>query len=98
MSLEKQRGGPGVDYEVFAREQEYHYLRSVRDAAAAAWEQTAGRRADEAYVALATELLRRGIEPDPGAVYAGASLISSGKQPPILRPGGGRRSRLGAQS
>lgn len=80
--------------EDFARERDYQYLRSVHAAAAAAYERAAGRRVDEAYTALAGELQQRGIEPDPEAVYAGATLISRGEKPPILRPGGGRRRRL----
>lgn len=77
----------------FAREWDYRYLRSVYAATAAAYERAAWRPPEEAFIALATELRDRGIDPDRDAVYTGAALISRGEQPPILRPGDGRRKR-----
>jgi hypothetical protein len=77
----------------FARQWEYHYLRSVYDATAAAYEKAAWHPIHVAYVALSLELQERGIEPDREAIYAGAVLISRGEKPPILRPGIGRRKR-----
>lgn len=86
-----------VDYSrdsEFRREWEYQYLQSVYAATAAAYERAAYQRADLAYLALATELRQRGVHPDPDAVFSGATLISRGEQPPILKPGKGRRRRL----
>jgi hypothetical protein len=85
-----------VDYSrdsEFRREWEYQYLQSVYVATAAAYERAAYQPADVAYVALASELRKRGVHPDPDAVFSGAALISRGEQPPILRPGRGRRRR-----
>lgn len=80
----------------FRREWDYHYLRSVHEATSVAFERAAWKSVDEVYVVLATELRKRGIHPDSDAVFAGATLISRGKQPAILKPGTGRRRRLDA--
>ncbi|MGH3431201.1 MAG: hypothetical protein ACRDQB_00030 [Thermocrispum sp.] len=79
--------------EDFRREWDYLFLRAVHAAASAAFERAAWKTEDEAYVALATELRNHGIEPEPGALIAGAALISRGEKPPILRPAAGRRKR-----
>ncbi|MPZ60229.1 MAG: hypothetical protein GEU93_02800 [Propionibacteriales bacterium] len=79
--------------EDFRREWDYLYLRSVHAAASAAFERAVWKSEDEAYVALATELRNRGIEPEPDALLAGAALISRGEKPAILRPAVGRRRR-----
>jgi hypothetical protein len=61
-----------------------HYVRAVRAAAESAFRSCAHRDVSEVYLALAGELTRRGIEPDPEAVYDGALLISRGKKPAVL--------------
>jgi hypothetical protein len=79
--------------DAFKREWDHQYLRSVYAATLAAYERTAGGTPETAYVTLAVELQERGIEPDREAIYEAALLISRGEQPPILRPGTGRRKR-----
>ncbi|MPZ95393.1 MAG: hypothetical protein GEU96_10905 [Propionibacteriales bacterium] len=79
--------------EEFQREWERQYLRSVHAAASVAFERAAWQPAHEVYALLATELRRRGIEPDPQALYSAANLISRGRRPAILQPGTGRRRR-----
>jgi hypothetical protein len=79
--------------EDFVRERDRQYLLSVCAAAAAAYDRAAYSPLGEARAVLAAELERRGIEPEPGAVLAGATLISRGELPPILRPGTGKRRR-----
>jgi len=62
-----------------------HFVGSVRDAAQRAFEVGSGRPAHEVYGVLSEELRRRGIEPEPDAVFEGARLISRGRKPPVLR-------------
>ena len=62
-----------------------HFVGSVRDAAQRAFEVGSGRPAHEVYGVLSEELRRRGIEPEPDAVFEGAMLISSGRKPPVVR-------------
>lgn len=62
-----------------------HFVGSVRDAAQRAFEVGSGRPAHEVYGVLSEELRRRGIEPEPDAVFEGAMLISRGHKPPVLR-------------
>jgi hypothetical protein len=62
-----------------------HFVGSVRDAAQRAFEVGSGRPAHEVYGVLSEELRRRGIEPEPDAVFEGAMLISRGRRPPVLR-------------
>lgn len=61
------------------------FVASVRRAAQAAFDRAAYLPAEQVYSVLAKELRRRGIDPDPDAVYEGAVLISQGKKPPVLR-------------
>ncbi|MGH3386000.1 MAG: hypothetical protein ACRDO1_15600 [Nocardioidaceae bacterium] len=79
--------------EEFEREKELQFLRSVHAAATAAYDLAAYGSPQEVYLVLARELRNRGIDPDPKAVFAAAHQISEGRQPPILRPGTGRRRR-----
>lgn len=68
----------------FAAERERRYLLAVQAAVAEVVESGAWLSELEAYTALAGALERRGIDPDPEAVLAGASLIARGRRPLIL--------------
>lgn len=69
----------------FRREWERHYVSSVRAAAQTAFDQAVGRPLPEVYSVLTEELRRRGVEPDPDAVFDGALLISRGRKPAVLK-------------
>jgi hypothetical protein len=60
------------------------YVRLVRAAVEATVRTSAGQALPEVYLVLASELQRRGIEPEPDAVYDGAWLISHGRRPAVL--------------
>lgn len=74
-----------MDEATFRTQREREFVASVRRAAQRTFHQAAHLPADQVYAILATELRRRGIEPDSDAVYEGALLISGGKKPPVLR-------------
>lgn len=65
-----------------------HYVASVRTAVQRTFDIAAWRPAHEVYVVLSEELRRRGIEPEPDAVFEGARLISQGRRPAVLQQGG----------
>ena len=73
-----------MGYDMFEVEWHERYVESVRAAASVTYERTAGGSTHEAYMMLAGELQRRGIEPDPEAVYEAAVLISQRRLPAIL--------------
>jgi hypothetical protein len=62
-----------------------HYVESVRRATQRAYDVAAWRSPEEVFSVLAEELRRRGIEPDPEAVFHSALLISRGMKPAVLR-------------
>ena len=64
-----------------------HYVASVRTAVQRTFDIAARRPAHEVYVVLSEELRRRGIEPEPDAVFEGARLISQGRRPAVLQQG-----------
>lgn len=64
---------------------DHHYVVSVRKATQRAYDRAARQAPEEVYGVLAEELRRRGVEPEPDAVYDGAMLISRGKKPAVLR-------------
>lgn len=74
-----------MGYDAFEVQWHEHYVDSVRAAASVAYERTAGQSPHEVYLVLAGELQRRGIEPDPEAVYEASVLISQRRQPAVLR-------------
>lgn len=59
--------------------------RLVRAAAEETFRTSAHKPLREVYLVLARELQRRGIEPEPDAVFDGAWLISRGRRPAVLR-------------
>jgi hypothetical protein len=61
-----------------------HYVRAVRAATEATFRACVNKEVPDVYLALAGELRRRGIEPEPEAVYDGAVLISRGRRPAVL--------------
>jgi hypothetical protein len=69
----------------FRDEWDRQYVRSVRAAAQTAFDVAAGAPLPEAYVVLATELRRHGVDPEPSAVFDGATLISRRVKPAVLR-------------
>lgn len=71
----------------FRDEWDRHFVRSVRKATQRTYELAAWRPPHEVYGVLAEELRRRGIDPDPEAVFEGARLISRGRRPAVLRAG-----------
>lgn len=74
-----------MDEAAFGTQREREFVASVRRAAQRTFDQAAYLPADQMYSVLSAELRRRGIEPDPEAVYEGALLISRGKKPRVLR-------------
>ncbi len=71
--------------EEFERESERQFRLSVRAATQVAFDRAAWQSPEHVYALLATQLRQRGIHPEPDAIYTGASLISRGIQPAILR-------------
>ena len=69
----------------FLAEGERQYVASVRRAVEETFDAAAYRPVEETYGVLVRELRRRGVEPDPAAVYDGALLISRGRKPAVLR-------------
>lgn len=63
-----------------------YFLRAVEAAASETFRTCARRALPEVYLTLAAELERRGIVPEPEAVFDGAWLISRGRKPAVLRP------------
>ena len=74
-----------MDEATFGAQREREFVESVRRTAQRTFDQAAYLPADQIYSVLAAELRRRGIEPDPEAVYEGALVISPGKKPRVLR-------------
>jgi hypothetical protein len=68
----------------FRHEWDHHYVTSVRNAAQTAFETAAGAPLPEVFLRLTEELRRRGVEPEPSAVFDGALLISQGRKPAVL--------------
>jgi hypothetical protein len=68
----------------FRDEWDQHYVTSVRNAAEKTFETAAGSPLQEVFLVLTEELRRRGVEPEPGAVFDGALLISRGRKPAVL--------------
>lgn len=63
---------------------ERHYDSAVRAAAEHTFRTCANQGIQRVYLVLAEELRRRGIDPEPDAVFEGARLISSGRKPAVL--------------
>jgi hypothetical protein len=74
----------GRDQE-FELESERQFRLSVRAATQVAFDQAAWQPPENVYALLATQLRQRGIDPEPDAIYTGATLISRGVKPAILR-------------
>jgi hypothetical protein len=72
----------------FESDWDAHYVNAVRGAVEHTFRTCSHKEPREAYLVLAWELQRRGIEPEPSAVYDGALLISRGKMPAILASSG----------
>jgi hypothetical protein len=68
----------------FRGEWDHHYVASVRRAAQTTLETAAGSLLHEVFLVLTEELRRRGVEPESGAVFDGALLISQGRTPAVL--------------
>jgi hypothetical protein len=68
----------------FRDEWDRHYVASVRNAAQTTFDTAAGSPLQEVFLVLTDELRRRGIEPDPEAVFDGALLISRRIRPAVL--------------
>jgi hypothetical protein len=68
----------------FGAQWDRHYVGAVRAAAKHAFEGCAHRDVRDAFLVLAWELQRRGIEADPSAVYDAALLISRGRRLAVL--------------
>jgi hypothetical protein len=68
----------------FRDEWDRHYVISVRKAAQTTFDTAAGSPLHEVFLLLTEELRRRGVEPDPAAVFDGALLISRGRRPAVL--------------
>lgn len=77
----------------FQDEWDHQFVLAVHTAASVTYERVAWQSLQEVYVVLAQELEKRGIDPDPEAVYEGALLISRGRTPSVLRAASGRRRR-----
>jgi hypothetical protein len=71
--------------EEFECESERQLCLSVRAATQVAFGGAAWQPPENVYAPLATQLRQRGIDAEPDATYAGASLISRGIKPAILR-------------
>jgi hypothetical protein len=69
----------------FQDEWDRNYLGSVRRATQRAYDLAAWQEPQVVYCVLAEELRRRGIDPDPDAVFEGAMLISRGRKPAALQ-------------
>jgi hypothetical protein len=74
----------GRDQE-FELESERQFRLSVRAATQVAFDRAAWQPPENVYAVLATQLRQRGIDPEPDAIYSGATLISRGVKPAILR-------------
>lgn len=75
-------GMAGHDFE---NQWQHHYVASVRRATQRAYDRAAWQAPQEVYGVLAEELRRRGVDPEPDAVFEGARLISRGVKPAVLR-------------
>lgn len=74
----------GMGSDVFEREWDRHFVASVRRAVERTYELAVGLPPEVAYGILTEELRRRGIDPEPDAVFDGALLISRGERPAVL--------------
>ncbi len=61
-----------------------YFDKAVYAAADHAYRTCAFQEPHKVYLVLAEELRRRGIDPDPEAVFEGARLISQGRKPAVL--------------
>lgn len=68
----------------FQDEWDRRYLQSVRRATQRTFDLAAWQSPQEVYGVLTEELRRRGIDPEPDAVFEGAMLISRGIRPAVL--------------
>jgi len=68
----------------FESDRDTYYVRAVLSAVEHTCDVCANGALVEAYLVLAWEFQRRGIEPEPAAVVDGAQLVSRGRMPAVM--------------